>query len=65
MALPIQLQLFYNTQIPVFLWIITKNKQEKKFGNRTRETLFICADSLGKMSDHTHRILTDEDINRT
>jgi type I restriction enzyme M protein len=55
-------QLFYTTQIAACLWFITKNKKDVKLRNRSGETLFICADRLGKMSDRTHRFLADEDI---
>jgi type I restriction enzyme M protein len=42
-------QLFYSTQIPVCLWFIARNKQDKRFRNRKDETLFIDARKLGVM----------------
>lgn len=49
-------QLFFNTQIPVSLWIISKNKAQP------RKTLFIDARKLGSMVTRTLRELNDEDI---
>jgi type I restriction enzyme M protein len=51
-------QLFYSTQIPVCLWFLARNRR-----NRRDELLFIDARKLGRMSDRTHRELTDDDIN--
>jgi type I restriction enzyme M protein len=50
-------QLFYSTQIPVCLWFLTRNKQ-----NRKGKTLFIDARKLGRLTDRVHRHLLDEDI---
>jgi type I restriction enzyme M protein len=50
-------QLFYSTQIPVCLWFLTRNKQ-----NRKGKTLFIDARKLGILTDRVHRHLSDEDI---
>jgi type I restriction enzyme M protein len=56
-------QLFYSTQIPVCLWFLTRNKQNKG-RDRRGETLFIDARKLGTMIDRTHRDLGEEDIAR-
>lgn len=63
-------QLFYTTQIPVCLWVVTKNKgkrphpenPEKEFRDRSGETLFIDARQIGSMIDRTQKELTKEDI---
>lgn len=55
-ALPTQL--FYSVTIPVTLWFISKNKQQKG------ETLFIDARKMGYMVDRKHRDFTDEDIKK-
>ena len=55
-ALPTQL--FYSVTIPVTLWFITRNKQQKG------KTLFIDARKMGYMIDRKHRDFTDEDIDK-
>ena len=55
-------QLFYSTQIPVCVWVITKNKAARGQRNRKGEILFIDARKLGHMVDRTRRELSDEDI---
>jgi type I restriction enzyme M protein len=55
-------QLFYSTQIPVCLWFIARNKKDKKFCDRSSQTLFIDARKLGQLIDRVHRELTDEEI---
>ena len=55
-ALPTQL--FYSVTIPVTLWFITRNKQQKG------KTLFIDARKMGYMVDRKHRDFTDEDIDK-
>lgn len=60
-------QLFYTTQIPACLWFLTRSKgADKAHGYRDRrgETLFIDARKLGKLTDRTHRELTEDDIAR-
>lgn len=57
-------QLFYNTQIPVCLWFIARDKRNHRFRDRRGETLFIDARGMGRMTDRIHRELTDEDIQR-
>ena len=49
-------QLFFNTQIPVCLWFLRKQKKRKG------EVLFIDARNLGFMADRTRREFTDADI---
>ena len=51
-------QLFYSTQIPACLWFVARDRK------RRGEVLFIDARKLGRMTDRTHRELTDEDIAR-
>ena len=50
-------QLFYSTQIPVCLWFLSRNKQ-----NRKGKTLFIDARKLGILTDRVHRDLSSEHI---
>lgn len=68
-------QLFYSTQIPVCLWLVTRNKQARTVTDsagkpveqiraRQKETLFIYARKMGSMTDRVHRELTDEDIQK-
>lgn len=57
-------QLFYSTQIPVSLWFISQNKQDRRFRDRSGETLFIDARMLGSMTSRVHRSLTGEEIDR-
>ena len=49
-------QLFYNTQIPVCLWIISKKKVQPG------KTLFIDARNMGTMVSRKLREFTDDDI---
>jgi type I restriction enzyme M protein len=55
-------QLFYQTQIPVCLWFLARDKRNSGRRDRRGETLFIDARKLGSMVDRVHRELTDEDI---
>jgi len=57
-------QLFYQTQIPVCLWFLARNKAGTDGRDRRGRTLFIDARKLGAMLDRTHRELTDEEIAR-
>src|SRR5574341_859113 len=57
-------QLFYNTQIPVCLWFIARDKRNHHFRDRRGETLFIDARKMGRMIDRVHRELIDEDIQK-
>lgn len=51
-------QLFFNTQIPVSLWIISKSKEQPN------KTLFIDARNLGTMVTRKLRELTEQDIRK-
>ena len=51
-------QLFYSVTIPVTLWFISKNKQQKG------KTLFIDARNMGHMVDRKHRDFDEEDIQK-
>jgi type I restriction enzyme M protein len=51
--------LFYNVTIPVCLWFISKNKE-----NRKDKILFIDARKMGTMVTRRHRELSDEEIQR-
>ena len=58
-------QLFYTTQIPVCLWIISKDKtanSDKGFRNRETETLFIDAREMGSMISRIHKDFTVDDL---
>jgi type I restriction enzyme M protein len=55
-------QLFYNTPIPVCLWFIARDKNNRKFRDRTKQTLFFDARKLGTMVDRRHRELTAGEI---
>jgi type I restriction enzyme M protein len=57
-------QLFYNTQIPVCLWFIARDKRNHSFRDRRGKTLFIDARKMGSMIDRVHRELSNEDIQR-
>lgn len=51
--------LFYNVTIPVCLWFLSKNKD-----NRKDKILFIDARSMGYMETRIHRELTEEEIHK-
>ena len=55
-------QLFYNTQIPVCLWFLAREKNNHRFRDRRGEVLFLDARKMGSMVDRVHRELTGEDI---
>lgn len=58
-------QLFYTTQIPVCLWVISKDKTanaSKGFRNRETETLFIDAREMGSMISRVHKDFTVDDL---
>jgi type I restriction enzyme M protein len=57
-------QLFYHTQIPACLWFLARNRENGKFRDRRRHTLFIDARKLGVLVDRTHRELPDAEITR-
>ena len=56
-------QLFANVQVPATLWFLSKDKT-KNGRNRKNETLFINSKKLGVMTDSTHKIFTEEDIDK-
>ena len=58
-------KLFYGTQIPACLWFLARNKNNGKFRDRRRKTLFIDTRKMGYMVDRVHRELSDEDIARS
>ncbi len=57
-------QLFYQTQIPVCLWFLTRSKSGKGFRDRRGKILFIDARKMGMLIDRVHRELTNEDIQK-
>jgi type I restriction enzyme M protein len=54
-------QLFYATQIPVCLWILSKNKAPRGLTDRRKQVLFIDARKLGQLEDRVHRFLSDHE----
>ena len=68
-------QLFFTTQIPVCIWILSKNKKAQVVTHadgdipsctrdRTGETLFIDARKIGSMISRTQKELTSDDIQK-
>jgi type I restriction enzyme M protein len=57
-------QLFSSTQIPACLWFLARDRRNGKFRDRRGHVLFIDARKMGRMTNRTHRELTDEDIAR-
>jgi len=55
-------QLFYSTQIPVCLWILSRDKSANGLRDRRGEVLFIDARNIGHMVDRVRRAFSDEDI---
>ena len=55
-------QLFYSTQIPVCLWILSRDKSTNGLRDRRGEVLFIDARNIGHMVDRVRRAFSDEDI---
>ena len=55
-------KLFYTTPIPVCVWIIARDKRNKKFRDRSGETLFIDASKLGQEETRTHSVLAEKSI---
>ena len=56
--------LFYGTNIPVSIWILSKNKIGDKYRNRENETLFIDARELYEEIDRNLNKLNDSHISR-
>ncbi|MBO6609347.1 class I SAM-dependent DNA methyltransferase [Altererythrobacter sp.] len=57
-------QLFYSTQIPVCLWILSRDKSANGLRDRRGEVLFIDARNLGHMVDRVRRDFSDDDIEK-
>lgn len=63
-------QLFYSVQIPVSVWLLTKDKSGKRVKtedpqrDRHGEVLFIDARDIGYMESRTHRNLSPEGVKR-
>jgi len=57
-------QLFYNTGIPACLWFISRKRAGNGDRKRTGEILFIDASELGYLADRTHRMFTEEDMQK-
>ncbi len=55
-------KLFLNTQIPAALWFMSRNRENGKFRNRSKEILFIDARNLGHLINRRTRELSHEDI---
>lgn len=55
-------QLFYSTQIPVCLWILSRDKSANGLRDRRGEVLFLDARNMGHMVDRVRREFSDEDI---
>lgn len=55
-------QLFYTTPIPVALWFLNRNKRNKSYRIRSKETLFIDARKMGTMVDRVHRELSENEV---
>ena len=57
-------QLFSQTQIPVCLWILSRDKSANGHRDRRGEVLFIDARDTGYMADRVRREFSDDDIER-
>jgi len=57
-------QLFYSTQIPVCLWILSRNKSANGHRDRRGEVLFLDARNLGHMVDRVRREFSEGDIEK-
>jgi type I restriction enzyme M protein len=57
-------QLFYQTQIPVCLWFLAKDRENGRFRDRRGEVLFIDARDLGELETRVHRVFRQEDFRR-
>jgi type I restriction enzyme M protein len=55
-------KLFYNVQIPVTLWFVSKDRHGNGHRKRQGEVLFIDARKLGRLTSRRLRELTDDDI---
>jgi len=57
-------QLFYTTQIPACLWIMSKGKKSDKYRDRQGETLFVDAREIYKSIDRTQNVMTEKQIQK-
>ena len=57
-------QLFYSTQIPACLWILSRDKSANGLRDRRGEVLFIDARHQGHMVDRVRRAFSDTDIEK-
>lgn len=57
-------QLFYTTQIPACIWILTHNKTSRNGRARNGTVLLLDARKLGTMVSRVQRVLEDGDIER-
>lgn len=61
-------QLFFTTQIPVCIWILSKNKKATTgptpHRDRSGETLFIDARKMGSIISRVHKELTPDDLTK-
>jgi type I restriction enzyme M protein len=57
-------QLFYNTGIPACVWFISRKRTGNGDRKRTGEILFIDASEMGYLADRTHRMFTEEDMQK-
>jgi type I restriction enzyme M protein len=57
-------QLFYSTQIPVSVWIVSRDRHNHKFRDRHDEILFIDARKMGEMVSRKNCELTEVDIGK-
>jgi type I restriction enzyme M protein len=57
-------QLFFSTQIPACLWILSRNKSANGYRDRRGEILFIDARKLGFMVDRVRKEFSAEDIDK-
>ena len=55
-------QLFFSTQIPVCLWILSRDKSANGLRDRRGEVLFIDARNMGHMVDRVRREFSDGSI---
>lgn len=56
--------LFYTTSIPVCIWIISKGKQDDKYRDRKKETLFIDGSDMYEEINSTLNKLTEDHIEK-
>ena len=57
-------QLFYQTQIPVCLWFLARDRHDGRFRDRRGEVLFIDARKLGRMETRVHRVFDEDDFEK-